>query len=262
MINVKKNKNLTKRLKTFFSRQLKIFRLSISQTSFLNLLSILCDAAVLFSYSLATAFFSYLFRSFFSDIDVLASSFLGRSDVLLQASVFVLGMGFILLSYAATILVYSLLQGFIFTKYLKKEYNLNIVFSFMKKNIAYAFLTLIIIYLFRFLLVEPFWQFANFMVIVFFVWSLPVAHVRAIMNPSEKTFKNVFASIKLFFSHLKKLLFPALVVVIIMTILLAFTLVFGLVSYDLEMFMTFLIGLAVLSWAKRYMIIVVRLLEK
>ncbi len=258
----KKNDGFMKKVKFILSREFKIFRLSISQTSLANFLSILCDTAIIISYYLATSFFSNILVRIFSDPTTIGGTILGRSEFLFQSTTFILSIGFLFASYFITIVAYSLLQGFVFSKYLKKEYGIDVLLYFLKNNLVYAFLTLFVIFLVRFLFADPLWRFVNLGIIILFVLSLPIFHKIAFTNKKGKIYANIKKSLGILFSNIRQVLFSAFIIAIVMTALLSFTMVFGLVSYDLEMFMTFFIGLAVLSWAKRYMIILVRLIEK
>ncbi len=228
------------------------------ETSFLDLLSMGMDTAVVASYFIFMAIFSRVLASSFSRLDELIVEYMQQPQILLQGAVVMRSVGLMLLSYLCFVAAYSLLNGFLWIKLMGRKPSFYLIWGFLKQNGVFALVFLAVIYGVRMLFVDPVWQIIDFLFIVVSVAVLGLMHIRLLDGNEKRPIRLVFTTYGFFFRNLKKLIIPGIVMLAIFNIIVMSTVVFGAVSQYFEYFMTLVFSLFAISVIRRYLIIVVR----
>lgn len=241
----------------YFIKQWEILKHSVTETSKANLVSIVCDLGIIIVYLILTSLFSSMIASTFSSINQLVKQFTGKPTLLLNSAVILRTVGVMILYYLLVAIVYSVLNAITWLRFMKKKITANVLFSFTKQTIGYLFAALLIVYSVHWLFIDVVWQVIDFVIIVLVVWILPILHVRYL---EKKTF--LLKSIGFFFKQFKHLILPGLVVLILVNLLVFSTFLFGFISQHVENILTIVVALFALSWARRYMMLVVRSIKQ
>lgn len=246
----------------YFRKEFGNFKKSIGETSVLNLFSIISDFLVALSYFLFTGFFSNFLVLLFNNIENHSDFLVVLPEFLIQFILVAISAGLLLVAYSFVVVAYSIFQSFVWFKFLGKKFSVKLLMRFLNRTLVFAFLVSAIVYFVSFVFVSPIWEIIGFVVLLLFIWILPILHIKSIISTKYGIFRDISLSVKLFFKKFKYFIVPGLVILTVFNALVMSTTLFRNAGANVENVITMLVAFAVLSWAKRYMIIIVRSLEK
>jgi hypothetical protein len=246
-----------KRFWKYLQVQYKIFVKSFTDTSYVNAISIVSDAGIVVIYLMLTALFSAVISGTFSAIDQFAQSFIGKSQFVLQSAVIIRSLGVMLLHYLLIAVTYSVLTGITWMMLLKKKITVKGLWRYTWKTIVYLFTAMLVLYAIMWLFKDGVWQLINFVILAFVLFILPVFHILQVQKDTK-----IVEALTFFFKYFKHFILPGSIMIVVFNVLVMSTSIFNAISVGVESLMTIIVALFVVSWARRYLSLLVRWLQR